>query len=330
VRTGAADEATPVAAISFPRDDGPHDALTEWWYYTGQIVSENGDAYGFEQVVFKAKRGAIAGFASHVAITDPHRPRFTYDQRAVFDDGTIARPGPGFDVAIGDWSMRGANGDDELRMNLAGYAYDLRLASDKPAVLHGGDGYIHSDPETGSYYYSRTRIAVTGTLTVDGVQSSVTGEAWMDHQWGNFTHFSRAGWDWFSVQLDDQTEIMIYQFRDTADVPSLGAATFVAENGTAVALAAADVRVAVTDQWRSPHSGATYPIAWTVRLPRQELTLTLVPAIEDQELDTRASTGVTYWEGLVGVVGTLGQRAIRGHGYVELTGYTRRRDGAVP
>src|SRR5207245_2203232 len=110
----AAGDASPPVQISLPKDDGPHDALTEWWYYTGQLVTDGGEPYGFEQVTFKGRRRRLAGLASHVAITDGGRQRFRYDQRAVLDDGSIAKPGAGFDLAIGDWTMRGSDGTDAL------------------------------------------------------------------------------------------------------------------------------------------------------------------------------------------------------------------------
>jgi predicted secreted hydrolase len=138
--------------------------LTEWWYYTGHLVTGDGLLYGFEQVTFKARRNALAGLAAHVAITDRGRRRFRYDQRAVLDNGSIANVGNGFDLTIGDWSMRGANGIDELAMSIPGYAGSLHLTSQKPAVLHGGDGYFRTGAGAGSYYYSRTRMSVDGTL----------------------------------------------------------------------------------------------------------------------------------------------------------------------
>jgi predicted secreted hydrolase len=330
LRRAAADEASPPLAISLPRDDGPHQALTEWWYYTGHLQTDGGADYGFEQVTFQGRRGALAGSASHVAITDGGRQRFRYGQRAVIDKEATAKPGGGFDFAIGDWSMRGEDGVDELTMSLPGYAYALGLTSRKPPVLQGGDGYVRSDTGAESYYYSRTRLAVSGTLSVDGEASAVTGEAWMDHQWGNFTSFSEGGWNWLSMQLDDDTEVMIYQLRGATDVTSLGVATYVRADGSAVDLTAAGVVVDVDADWVSPHSGATYPNSWTVQLPGEELILKLAPTMSDQELDTRETTGLTYWEGEVAVTGTRAGSPIAGRGYVELTGYTRQRDGVVP
>jgi predicted secreted hydrolase len=265
-RSFAADESAPPVPISLPEDDRPHDAVTEWWYYTGHLETAEGRLFGFEQVIFKGKRGTLSGYAAHVAITDGERQRFTYDQRAVIDDGLIAKPGPGFDLTIGDWSMRGLDGHDALAMTLPGSSYQLELISRKPPVLHGGDGYVRGNSGAESYYYSRTRMSVVGTLTLEGRDSAVTGEAWMDHQWGSFTTFSEGGWDWFSLQLNDNSEVMIYQFRDTAGVPSLGLVTFVDAEGSNDDLSAEDIVVEINDTWTSPHSGATYPMAWNLHI----------------------------------------------------------------
>jgi predicted secreted hydrolase len=325
-----ADNATPTPAIAFPGDDAPHNGLTEWWYFTGHLETPDGARYGFEQVTFKGRRRTLSGYAAHAAITDVERGFFVYDQRSVVENGQVSRAGAGFDLTIGNWSMRGAEGHAALRASIPGYDYDLTLTALKPAVLHGGDGYVRTKTGVESAYYSRTRLAVVGTLTVDGVATRVTGLAWMDHQWGEFTQFSEGGWDWFALQLDDDRELMIYLLRDLHDVPSLLVASLVQPDGTVADLTEADVRVDATATWRSPASGATYPSAWTIELPSDSLVLHLVPVLANQELDTRATTQVTYWEGEVIVDGMREREPISGRGYVELTGYTRARDGAVP
>jgi predicted secreted hydrolase len=283
--------------VSFPRDDSPHDAVTEWWYHTGHLEIEEGRFFGFEQVTFKGVRGSLAGYASHVAITDGEQQRLTYDQRAAIDNGSIAKPGEGFDLTIGDWMMRGRLGHDVLAMSLSDHRYQLDLTTRKPPVLPGGDAYIRTNAGSESYYHSRTRLSVTGTLSVEDVDSAVTGEAWMDHQWGRFTSFSEGGWDWFSVQLDDDTEAMIYQLRDIIGAPWLGVGTYVTADGSADDRAPEDIVVEVNDTWTSPHSGATYPMVWNLHLSFQALSLSLRPVMEDQELDTRQTTRVTYGEG---------------------------------
>ncbi len=329
----AAPVATPVASpvddapvpVTFPRDDGPHDVAVEWWYYTGHLFTPEGERYGFEFVVFKGRRGALEGYASHFAVTDNPRQRFRYDQRIVGGAG-VSKPGPGFDLSVGDWSMRGANGRDALAASMPGYAIDLRLRSQKPPVLHEGDGYIDYGNGTASYYYSRTRLAIEGTLTVDGGARPVKGEAWMDHQWGDFETFQEGGWDWYALQLDDGTELMLYLIRDPAGRPVIVDGTLVAEDGGITVLEAEDFELAATGSWTSPRGGTRYPSGWTVRLPAGDLALRVTPTLADQELDTTATTGVTYWEGEVTVEGTRGEEAVAGLGYVELTGYAPVRE----
>lgn len=322
--------ATAPAPLLFPDDDGPHDALTEWWYFSGHLDTPDGALYGFHYVFFKATRGLLRGYAAHVAITDNARDVFAYDQRAVVDDGTIAADGPGFDLRIGDWSMRGADGRDRLQASLPGYAFDLTLISAKPPVLHGSNGYAVTSMGAATYYYSRTRLAVAGTLTVAGNRQPVTGEAWMDHQWGDFTALSGSGWDWFALQLADDTELMVFIIRDQDGAPSLVAGSYVLADGSWTGLNEGQVMIEVTAEWTSPHSGATYPAAWIVHVPREGMRLTVTPTQPDQELDTRRTTLVTYWEGQVLVDGVRGGEPIAGRGHVELTGYTRDRDPFVP
>lgn len=329
VPTAHAAQETPVPAaargdapmpVAFPRDDGPHDALTEWWYYTGHLFTEAGDRYGFEFVFFKGQRGELEGYAAHFAVTDNRTGTFRYDQRLVPARG-VSRPGEGFDLTIGDWAMRGADGDDALRAAMPGYAFDLRLESEKPPALHDGDGYIAYGDGTASYYYSRTRLSVAGTLTVDGGDAAVTGEAWMDHQWGDFETYEEGGWDWFAVQLEDGTELMLYLIRDPDGEVVLVDGSYINEGGELTVLEAEDFTIEATDSWTSAATDTTYPSRWTVEYPDQDVSLVLTPSLPDQELDTGRTTGVTYWEGEVTVEGTRGGEGIDGLGYVELTGY---------
>lgn len=319
VGTPSASDA-PIPVV-FPRDEAPHQAATEWWYYTGHLFTEDDRRYGFEQVVFKVTVGGITGFLSHFAITDNARGRFAYDERSANPLG-VSKPGPGFDLTLGDWSMRGVNGLDHLAATLPGYATSLTLTADKPAVLHGGDGFIVYAPGIASYYYSRTRMGVEGTLTVDGAELAVTGSAWMDHQWGDFGQLLEGGWDWFAVNLDDGTDVMLYVLRDAENTPVLHGGTVVEPDGMVRDLEDREIDVTATATWTSPDTGTVYPAAWDVRLPRFGYELALTPAMPQQELDTRRTTRVVYWEGEVTVEGTADGQSIAGLGYVELTGYT--------
>jgi predicted secreted hydrolase len=333
--------------IVFPRDDAPHDRLTEWWYYTGHLQDRaTGDRYGFEFVVFRAERGDFpVSWVSHLAITDEHGNRFLYAQRAEIGPQVDQRPpAGGFDLAVlpmatattamaltDAWRMTGVGGNDVLDATMtaleatiagapAGLGLDLHLTSTKPPALHNGDGFIDFGAGGGSYYYSRTRMTATGSIVVDGRRLDVDGEAWFDHQWGDFIAIG-GGWDWFAVNLNDGTDLTLSLVRDTGGRPVLVYGTLVAPDGSATHLPASAFEVAVTGHWTSPATGATYPAGWHITLPGSGLVIDLAPTVAGQELDTRHTTGVVYWEGSQTVSATRDGVAVGGQAYVELTGY---------
>ena len=196
-------------------------------------------------------------------------------------------------------------------------------AADLPPVLHQGDGWIDFGPAGGSYYYSRPNLTVTGDLAAGGVAHQVHGTAWFDHQWGDFISVGGGGWDWFAVNLADGTALTVSLVRAADGTYPLVYGTYVDARGAYVSLAPGDfeVRADPTRTWTSPATGATYPAAWTIRVPGQGLVIDLSPTVADQELDTRASTGVVYWEGSQVVTATRRGVPIAGEAYVELTGY---------
>jgi predicted secreted hydrolase len=336
--------------ITFPADDAPHDRLTEWWYYTGHLRdTTTGDRYGFEFVVFRAERGDFpVTWASHFAITDEHGNRFLYAQRAEVG-ATVDRstPGGGFDLAVAPggvnaaaatappgqtWTMSGANGTDQLDVGLTpaealfagsggALGLSLRLATTKPPALHDTDGFIDFGGAGGSYYYSRTNMTATGSVTLDGRTLAVDGEAWFDHQWGDFIAVGGGGWDWFAANLADGTDLTLSLVRDPGGAPALVYGTLVAPDGTTTHLPSDAFAVAVTGHWTSPKTGATYPAGWHVTIPGSGLVIDLTPAVAAQELDTRATTGVVYWEGSQVVKASRNGAAVAGEAYVELTGY---------
>jgi predicted secreted hydrolase len=318
-------EAAP-RPIAFPRDEAPHDTLTEWWYYTGHLRAEDGTRYGFESVIFQSIRSDIPPyFSAHTAITDRQRGTFRYDQRTQSSNASLlgTEANKGFDFRIGDWAWRGLDGHDHVEGTIPGYAITLDLAGTKPPALHKG-GYIDYGAAGGSYYYSRTRMTVSGTIVDNGVRKAVTGDAWFDHQWGNFLTVSTGGWDWFSAHLDDGSDFTIYLIKGEGRqvLGSLG--TYVAPDGTTADIPFADVKVEVLNQWKSPYTGVTYPSGWRVSLPTLGLVLTWTPVVLDQELDTRQSTANIYWEGEVTIAGTRNGAPVGGQGYVELTGYDQK------
>jgi predicted secreted hydrolase len=323
---GPSPTAAPLPPIQFPQDEAPHHDLTEWWYYTGHLRSADArHTYGFEMVFFQTLRADFSPYyAAHFAVSDISRGAFHYDQRAAFQSlAAIPPPGSlsGFDVTIADWRMQGLNGRDHLVAAMADYAIDLHLTAATPPALHGGNGVITYGLAGFSYYYSRPLMTVAGTLTDHGTPVAVIGQAWMDHQWGNFVSLAGAGWDWFSIQLDNRTEYMLYVIRDQAKRPLATVGTIVGRDGAAQAIAPAAIHIQAMGMWTSPHTGGVYPSGWRVTISSQQLDLTLTPQLLDQELVTAASTGVAYWEGAVAISGSLGGASVSGLGYVELTGY---------
>jgi RND superfamily putative drug exporter len=340
-RTPAPPRPVDPQPVVLPRDDGPHNRMTEWWYDTGHLRAADGRAFGFELVIFRAERGSLpVSWASHFAITDETGKRFLYDQRSEIGP-QVNRPGTseGFDLAIrGDtspgfpnteaqpWTMRGANGRDQLLATgmASGVAFGIDLALDagaRPVALHDHDGYVDFGPAGGSYYYSRTRMAAIGTLTLDGQPVAVTGEAWFDHQWGDFIAVGGGGWDWFAMNLDDGTDITLSLVRAADGSYPLVYGTRVAPDGTVEHLDRSKFSVEATDQWTSPGTGAVYPSGWHITFTQDNLSVDLRPTVNAQELDTRPTTGVVYWEGSQVVSATRNGESLGGQAYVELTGY---------
>jgi predicted secreted hydrolase len=311
--------ATP-APISLPADDIPHDALTEWWYYTGHLAGPAGEQYGFEEVIFQVERQDVPVFyAAHFAITDHRRGQFHFDQRTWFRD---QRPTT-FNLGDGSWRITGNGTSDVLQAAMADYVLDLSFTPTRPPALHGNNGVISFGAVGDSYYYSTTRAIIQGTLVDHGVSVPVTGEAWKDRQWGNFLVTPGGGWDWYSLQLDDGSDIMLFVLRDAGGATSPAYGTFVDSGGRATPLGPNTVVVKPLGSWTSPHTQTTYPSGWKIDLLDRKLEISLTPVQLDQELDTRPSTGQIYWEGEVGIDGQANGKPLGGKGYVELTGYAR-------
>jgi predicted secreted hydrolase len=319
-----------LSPIHFPQDEGAHNNLTEWWYYTGHLQASDASGashtYGFELVIFQALRSDIPPvYTAHFAISDVTRGEFHYDQRRLLEpvpipDGTSTK---GIDVQVGDWRIQGQGGQDHLVANMQNYGIDLHLSGLKPATLHNSNGLISLGLAGFSYYYSRTRMAVSGTLTDHQHPLHVTGLAWMDHQWGDFLTLGGGGWDWFSMQLRDNTEMMLYFVRDASGAVLSTYIDYVDSSGNDHIIVPTALKATSLATWTSPATGITYPSGWRVGInaPLLHTTLSIIPQLRNQELDARQSTGNVYWEGAVTIQGQSNDNAIAGEGYVELTGY---------
>jgi predicted secreted hydrolase len=329
--------ALPGYEFSFPRDHGTHDEYrTEWWYTTGHLRAADGRAYGFELTFFRVgivppgfvtrTRWDLRNLAlAHFAITDVAARDFRYYEKLNRASPFTASSAAGrLDVFNEAWRATTLpNGAWRIAAQSGGDAIDLVLRARKPPAVHGENGVSVKAEGIGyaSHYYSMTRLEVTGS--VNG--RHCTGEAWMDHEFGSSAlRESQQGWDWFSVQLDNETELMLYVIRRRDGRPdTTSSGSLVTSDGTVIHLRRDQMRIETTARWRSPKSGATYPMGWRIAVPQFRIALTLTPLLENQELVTKQSTQVTYWEGAVVVSGSFANVAVNGEGYVEMTGYAR-------
>ncbi len=329
-------------AVSLPRDMAAHaSAQTEWWYYTGHAETASGREFGFELVFFK-RRTDLDSFSvvplrllgnpfyfAHFAITDITRGRFKYSHRKSANglmDPPASASEEHYHLRLGDWSLREAHGHHVLRASIGTeIVFEASLDPGKDVVLNGHDGVSFKDEGEASRYFSYTRMRMEGDLVENGRSEHFTGSAWMDREFGTWTPTeNQKGWDWFSIQLDDETELMCYQLRNSSGKPSpFSSGTFVAKDGSAEMLTSTDFAIEPLGEWKSPTSGAVYPSSWRIRVPSREIELELTPVVKDQELDTRGTTMIVYWEGSCRVKGTVAGRITGGRAYVELVGYDR-------
>jgi len=323
---------------AFPRDHANHpNYKTEWWYYTGHLASASGEAFGYQLTFFRVgvrpKRAPGRSpwrirdlHMAHLAITELNPPRFTFFERLARSDvGLAASDNKNYLVFNGNWEAGRVGDGQRLVAKQGGWGLDLRVRSLKAPVIHGMDGVSRKGDCEGcaSHYYSLTRMATAGELRVNGRRVAVRGESWMDHEFGSGQAGPElAGWDWFSVQLSNGAELMIYRLRDRkGQTLAASSGTYVAANGVTTHLKRQDIRLESLGTWRSPHSQAIYPARWRVMVPVLKLDLQVTPVVADCELRTPGSTQETYWEGPVRYAGSLGDRPVTGRGYVELTGY---------
>jgi len=327
--------AAPGYEYAFPGDHGSHpEYKTEWWYYTGHLRASDGRRFGFELTFFRV--GVTQGetrsqwdlrhlMPAHFAITDVDGKSFRFYEKLNRASPFTANAAEGkLDVFNESWrATTNRDGSWRLVAREGKDAIDLTLRSRKAPAIHGENGVSVKALGAGyaSHYYSMTALDVTGS--VNGVRCD--GQAWMDHEFGSSAlRENQQGWDWFSIQLDNDTEIMLYVIRrndGTPDVTSSG--SLIASDGRVIHITRQQMRITPARRWKSPKSGATYPMGWRVELLPFNVALTLTPLLENQELVTRGSTRITYWEGAVDASGSFGGTPVRGEGYVEMTGYDK-------
>ena len=334
-------KAEPGWKYEWPRDHAVHpDFKTEWWYFTGNLRAADGRRFGYQVTFFRQGVRAPGNRAAvqsrfvvddlkfgHFTITDVKADQFHFSQqlqRGAFGEAGFGDSQKKERLAwLGEWSLgSGEDGAMQLRANDGGRSLELRLESAKPWAVHGEDGVSRKAQAEGhaSHYYSATRMPSRGMLRMDGREFSVEGESWFDHEWAtNQLAPVQSGWDWFSVQLDDGTELMIYRLRHkdgSLDAASSG--SFIAKDGSVRHLRLDEMRLTPTKFWQSTKTRGRYPIGWRVEVPPLGLDVEVTTPVEAQEL---ALEPVAYWEGMIDVRGKREGRVVNGHGYLELTGY---------
>jgi len=324
--------------LTFPADFGAHpDFRTEWWYYTGNLSTPDGRPFGFELTVFRVSLVppsvdlpddstwySESLYFAHFALSDIAANEFHAYER-------YARPGPGLAGAQGspyrawleDWSIV-ETGKDSYRLQAAqdGIAIDLNLTDEMGVILHGENGYSRKGQKVtnASYYYSQPRLRAEGTVQVQGETYPVSGLAWKDHEFSTgVLDEGQIGWDWFSLQFDDGSALILFQLRESGGGTSdSSSGTFINADGLTQSLQDKNFSIAVLDQWRSPHTGGMYPSAWQIQINEPNCELNVQPWMADQEINFPA---VTYWEGAVRFEGMCEGKSVSGNGYIELTGY---------
>ncbi len=321
----------PGTRLQFPRDFGSHPAFRlEWWYLTAWVTDASGAPYGV-QITFFRNRPRVAednpsAFAprqllfAHAAIADARQGHLQYDQRAARTGfGVAGAAEDATNVWIDDWSLQRTAAGYEARVAARDFQFALRCAPTQAPLLQGEAGFSRKGPSLrqASAYYSEPQLAVSGRLAGAAGPVDITGTAWLDHEWSSEVMAAQAsGWDWTGINLVGGGALMAFRMRDHAGGTLWAGGSLRGAEGSARRFEPRVIAFDAQRQWRSPHSGVTYPVA--MRVHAGEAYYELSPLFDDQELDARASTGALYWEGAVRV--TQSGREV-GHGYLELTGY---------
>ena len=331
--------ALPGYKFEFPRDHFSHpDYQTEWWYFTGNLTGEDGHRLGFELTFFRQgvdrerKHPDTAWdikdlYLAHLALSDLSDGEFYHAERT-------NRAGPGIAgidettqrIWNGNWSVAWSGADLQLQAVDERFALSFSLHPEKPPVIHGENGVSQKaeGPGRASHYISFTRLKTNGTIEVSAKKYRAAGTAWMDHEF--FTHqldANQAGWDWLSIQLNDNTELMLYRIRrKDGSVDPYSSGTYVDDQGKSLHLRASDFTMTpFGDTWKSPITSAKYPIQWRLSIPKLAIELETETNLKSQEISGQTKSTPNYWEGAVSVNGHIGISSLAGVGYLEMTGY---------
>ena len=323
--------ALPAKTLVFPRDRGAHpDFRTEWWYITGQATS-GARVFGFQLTFFRSRipgtQGMTSKFAAkqllfaHAAITDVDGKKLWHDQRIARDGFAVASSSEtDMNVKLRDWSLQGRGGQYSAELPTADFGLSLQFAETQAVLLQGKNGLSRKGPDEqqASYYYSQPQLATTGSLRIKDRTFEITGKAWLDHEWSQeILHPEATGWDWIGMNLTDGSALTAFQLRGKGGQAMWDGGSFRSPKSAPYIFSRGEVIFKPTRLWKSPLSQTTYPVEWIVRTPADFYTVRAV--IDNQELDSRQSTGSIYWEGLSELLDSNGKKV--GMGYLEMTGY---------
>jgi predicted secreted hydrolase len=334
-------QALPGYHFHFPQDHSAHEKFrTEWWYFTGHLETDEHRHFGYELTFFRSGVSNISDkdtspwklnnvYLAHFALSDLDRKDFKYFEK--LNRGGLGPAGANSDnfyVYNETWFAEQLGKQMILRAQAPGVAIHLSLDPAKAEVVHGKDGVSQKASGKGyaSHYYSLTRLNSDGYVYIDGKASHAKGISWMDHEFGsNQLTNQQVGWDWFSIQLSNDTELMLYLMRTTSGgIDPNSSGTVVYANGSTKHLNLSDFKVTPSGSWKSSKSGGVYPMHWQIEIPSEQCKLKVSPYFESQELATAKSTGVTYWEGASKAVGSFGGKPVTAEAYVEMTGYAEK------
>ena len=308
------------AMVQLPEDEGPHTNGLEWWYFNGHLASEDGHDFSYHYVTFQSMLPpGITTRLAQLSLADHTNGLHVVHEEAALP--VVESMSGKFDVPVGDLAMSGNGEVYHLTFGTGDYAVELEAISQRPAVLHHGTGLVDLDIAGKTYYYSRTRLETSGTVSVAGVSVAVTGLSWMDHQWGDFTT-QNIGWDWLSLNLDDDSDLtvsLVWDRESREPISSYG--TYVPADSPAVHLPGSDISLSPTGSWTSSANGAVYPMNWHLSVESLGLELALTPTSEEAEFALTSYVPIIYWEGSVRANGTKRDSPVTGQGFVEMVGY---------
>jgi predicted secreted hydrolase len=344
--------ATAPREFVFPDDHGPHPGFkTEWWYYTGNLFTEDGRQFGYQFTIFRNQLNPPQGeadslafgkgwntnqlYLGHFAISDVQAENHVFEER--YSRGAAGLAGAQTDpyrIWVEDWeikrtdSNRGSDKSFPVQVSAkmeGGSSIDLSVTPAKPLVLQGEQGYDRKGESEGnaSYYLSFTRMETKGSITINGNRFEVSGSSWMDHEWSTSAlDDGQEGWDWFSLQLSNGYDLMYYQLRNNnGSVSKFTTGSLISPEGEKTVINQSDVQIEVLERWDSPHSNSVYPSSWKLEIPKVDLSLDLQTLFPDQEMNV----SVRYYEGTLSVSGEMDGENIGGNGFIEMTGYEKNK-----